>query len=48
VRVIIELFADKKDARQDGTPRTKLAWMGIQKIGEGVASAPGELGAEFV
>lgn len=31
-RVIIELFADAKDARQDGTPRVKLAWMGIHKL----------------
>lgn len=48
VKVIIELFADKKDARQDGTPRTKLAWMGIHKLGENGAATPGELGAEFV
>lgn len=31
-RVVIELFADAKDARQDGTPRVKLAWVGIHKM----------------
>ena len=31
-RVIIELFADAKDARQDGTPRVKLAWIGVHKL----------------
>jgi hypothetical protein len=31
-RVVIELFADAKDARQDGTPRVKLAWVGIHKL----------------
>lgn len=34
-RVVIELFADAKDARQDGTPRVKLAWVGIHKMDGG-------------